>query len=201
MNTKILLGLGIILGLIFLVILFLFAGVLTGKRSTLTPVPQVSQPTAIPSGAEEKVPTPTVSANTPILNTYESSYFSFSYSKDLSITQGIADAEGYTAVVNAPANFTPTFRIAIQTNPSDKVNVSKIKQNMEAFGLKPSSIIVGANIPATLYTDTSGKRHQEVALIEKGGYVHRIDLSYYPAAEIPKIEGYYKDVLSSFKPR
>ncbi|MGE5041436.1 MAG: hypothetical protein ACM3IJ_00865 [Candidatus Levyibacteriota bacterium] len=200
MNAKILLILGAILGVIFLVILILFSGIF-GRKPSVSPFPSVSGPTTVPNSAGSSRIQPQISPTSAVpLKPYDSSYFGFFYSPDLSITQGIADSEGYSVIVNAPVNFVPTFRIAIQVNPSNKVSAPQIKQTMEAFGLKSSSITVGEGISATEYKDISGKTQREVVLIEKGGYVYRLDLSYYSQTENPRIEGYYQEILSSFKP-
>lgn len=195
MNTKMLFVFAGTLGIIFLLIFFVFL-VFTGKKSSSVVNPQLP---VTPEGSNSQTEVPTMDSSG--LKSFSSSYFSFSYSKDLSITEGIPNSEGFTVVVNAPAAFEPSFRIAIQVNPQDKVSVPKIKNTMEAFGLKPSAVIIGSNISAAIYSDLLGKRHQEVVLFEKNSYVYRIDLSYYPETHDPKIADYFKQVLSTFKPR
>ena len=196
MNKKVII-LGIIfLSLILLFVLFIFSGKKNPNQQAATPGvqnPPKNQAGSSPQGSI--IPQGNLSQ-------YASSYFSFSYSPTLSIVEGIADAEGYTVIVKSQEPFTPELQIVVQANPSDKVSVSRIEAVLTAFQLKPSNTIVGKNnIPATVYTDVSGKRQQTVTVIEYNSYVYRIDMSYSSEQVNSEADNYYRQILSTFQPR
>lgn len=195
MNKKVLIAVGAI---IIVVVIAFIAVLASGRKNISAPVGNNT-----PNGdTTNQNPESSAPISTVPPETYTSSYFSFFYAPNLTITQGIPSSEGYTVLVNSPEGFSPTFSIVVQENPTSKASISQIKSALAAFQLKPSKITMGANnLPAELYTDVSGKRQQYVAVMENNGYVYRVDMSYAGEKANSEVQSYYQQILSSFEPQ
>lgn len=192
---------GAALFLFLILITIILLSVFSNKKNKNVLYGSVPVPTIVQEDAPSASPQITGSSSVS-LSTYMSTYFSFSYSPNLNVVEGIASAEGYTVLVNSPDSYNPKFTIVVQVNPLSKVSVQRIKEALLAFQLKPSSITVGeVNIPAVVYVDVSGKRQQKVTVIEDKDYVYRIDMSYASATPNAENETYYQQILAHFKPR
>lgn len=191
----------IFLALILLFVLFVFMGKKNPNAKSATPGVQNQQKNQAGSPPQDSA---SPDAN---LSLYTSSYFSFSYPSIFGVTEGIASTEGYTMFLESNDTFSPKARIVIQANPSDKVEIEKIKNSQIAFGLVPTASQIGvkSDIPVTAYKGvlpfSFGKVQKTVVLFEKNGYVYKIDLSYPAEKENLDINTFFASVLSSFQPR